>query len=91
MDNTYDAEVVKGYVQYLTQTRPVNSYKIYFDRGDQTLDANYAETQEMVNNGYAAAGWDSEHFHYAFFSGAAHDEKSWRARLDVPLRFLLAK
>lgn len=91
VDNTYDAEVVKGYVQYLTQTRPVNSYKIYFDRGDQTLDANYAETQEMVNNSYAAAGWDSEHFHYAFFSGAAHDEKSWRARLDVPLRFLLAK
>lgn len=91
VDATFDAEVVKGYVQYLTQTRPANSYKIYFDRGDKTLDANYAQTQEMVNEGYKMKGWDSNHFQYAFYPGAAHDEASWRARLDVPLVFLLGK
>lgn len=91
VDATFDMEVVKGYVQYLTKTRPVNTYKIYFDRGDKTLDANYADTQEFVNGGYTGDGWCEPSFKYEFFPGAAHDEKSWRARLDVPLVFLLGK
>jgi len=91
VDNTFDDYVVQGYVKYLTQTRPVNSYKIYFDRGDKTLDANYADTQEFINSGYTALAWDDCHFRYAFFAGAAHEEKSWRKRLDVPLKFLLGK
>ena len=91
VDATFDMEVVKGYVQYLTKTRPVNTYKIYFDRGDKTLDANYADTQEFVNGGYTGDGWCEPSFRYEFFPGAAHDEKSWRARLDVPLVFLLGK
>lgn len=91
VDNTYDNYVVEGYVKYLKTTRPVNSYKIYFDRGDKTLDANYEHTQEMVNSAYIANGWDENHFKYAFFPGAAHDEESWRARLDIPLLFLLGK
>ena len=91
VDATFDMEVVKAYVQYLTKTRPVNTYKIYFDRGDKTLDANYADTQEFVNGGYTGDGWCEPSFKYEFFPGAAHDEKSWRARLDVPLVFLLGK
>ena len=91
VDATFDMEVVKAYVQYLTKTRPVNTYKIYFDRGDKTLDANYADTQEFVNGGYTGDGWCEPSFRYEFFPGAAHDEKSWRARLDVPLVFLLGK
>lgn len=91
VDAKYDADVVEAYVQYLQKTRPANSYKIYFDRGDKTIDINYAETQTLINSGYETAGWTEPYFHYEFFSGHSHDEKSWRSRLAVPLCFLLGK
>ena len=91
VNESYDADVVNAYVQYLQKTRPVNSYKIYFDRGDKTLDANYEATQKLVNAGYESIGWKEPYFHYEFFPSHAHEEKSWRARLDTPLRFLLGK
>jgi hypothetical protein len=62
---------------------------LYFDRGDQTLDAYYADAQEAINTMLREQGWDEAHFMYLFFPGHAHEEKSWRARLDQPLRFLL--
>lgn len=86
-----DPEMTKAYVSYLQQHIAVNSCRLYFDRGDRTLDANYSESQAAINAMLESAGWDEAHFLYRFFPGASHTEDSWRARLDVPLRFLLAK
>ena len=91
VDADFDYYVVQAYVKYITKTRPVNTYKIYFDRGDQTLDANYADTQEFINGGYTGDGWCEPSFMYQFFPGAAHTEDDWRARLPIPLIFLLGK
>ena len=86
-----DSDAIAAYRTYLQQHIPSNSCRLYFDRGDQTLDANYAESQEAINQMLKDAGWDDANFMYRFFPGAAHDEASWRARLDIPLRFLLAE
>ena len=87
--NAPDQEVVDAYRTYLQQHLPKNSARLYFDRGDQTLDAYYADAQDAINTMLREQGWDEAHFTYLFFPGHAHEEKSWRARLDQPLRFLL--
>ena len=89
--NNPDQDAIDAYRTYLQQHIPVNSAKLYFDRGDQTLDANYAASQEAINQMLTNAGWDEQHFVYYFFPGHAHEEKYWRQRLDIPLRFLLGK
>lgn len=68
------------------------THRIYFDHGTRTLDAAYAPYQQrmdaaMREHGYVAgANWISR-----VFDGDAHEEKSWRARFHVPLRFLLPR
>ena len=89
--NHPDPDAITAYRTYLLQHLTPNSCLLYFDRGDQTLDANYAESQDAINQALWAAGWDEDHFMYHFFPGAAHEEKYWRARIDIPLRFLLGK
>lgn len=84
-----DEAVMTAYRQYLRDNIPANSAFLYFDRGDQTLDAYYGEAQNAINTMLWNSGWDSRHFQYRFYQGHAHEEKSWRARLDSPLRFLL--
>ena len=86
-----DMAVMTAYRDYLQQHIPANSALLYFDRGDQTLDAYYGDAQDALNAMLQNAGWDDSHFQYRFFPGHAHEEKSWRARLDIPLRFLLGK
>ena len=66
--------------------------KIYFDYGTETLDAMYEPFQNKVNlvleeNGFVLGeNWTTEKF-----PGAAHDEKSWAARLHIPLIFAFGK
>jgi hypothetical protein len=36
-------------------------------------------------------GWDAAHLRSLTFPGAEHNEQAWAARLDQPLRFLLAR
>ncbi|HEY0599428.1 alpha/beta hydrolase [Brevundimonas sp.] len=63
--------------------------RLYFDRGDESLDAFYAEFQGRIDATVRAAGWPPDRFRSLVFPGAEHNEKSWNARLDVPLTFLL--
>lgn len=86
-----DEDAITAYREYLRTHIPANSCLLYFDRGDKTLDANYAESQAAINDMLTAEGWDSDHFLYRFFPGHAHEEKYWRARLDIPLQFLLKR
>mgnify|MGYP003300477744 FL=1 len=86
-----DSAMMAAYREYLKHYIPANSAKLYMDNGDQTLDANYLMAQALINDMMYESGWDSTHYMYRFFPGTAHCENDWRARLDVPLLFLLAE
>jgi enterochelin esterase-like enzyme len=61
--------------------------RAYVDRGDQALDATYGPYAAVIEPALAAAGLKGTR---CLFPGTGHDEAAWRARLDVPLAFLLA-
>jgi enterochelin esterase-like enzyme len=64
--------------------------RLYVDHGDQTLDAFYAPYQDAVLPIFRARGWrDGRNLDARSFPGAAHDEASWRARVETVLAFLL--
>lgn len=81
-----------AFVTYLKKKLPYpKNHKIYFDYGDQTLDALYPPLQQKVDvvmqeKGYSSTNWMSK-----FFPGENHSEEAWAKRLDVPLLFLLKK
>ena len=68
----------------------LDSHKLYFDLGDQTLDALYPPLQKRIDvilqQQYNQDNWQSE-----FFPGHQHDETSWASRLHLPLSFLFQK
>lgn len=87
-----DSAIMSAYRRYLQEYLPApNSRLLYFDDGDQTLDAFYGEAQEAINTMLRSEGWDEVHFMYRFFPGHRHCEDDWQARLDIPLIFLLGK
>ncbi|WP_395649949.1 alpha/beta hydrolase [Brevundimonas sp.] len=65
------------------------THRLYFDRGDETLDQFYAFFQSRIDAVVRAAGWGPDRFRTLVFPGAEHNEKSWNSRLDAPLTFLL--
>ena len=67
------------------------NHKIYFDCGDQTLDALYPALQKKADAIMIGKGFTSKNFMTKFFPGKDHSEKSWAERLNVPLEFLLKK
>ena len=86
-----DREVMTAYREYLRTHLAPNSCLLYMDQGDRTLDAFYGDAQDAINAMLREEGWDEAHFMYRFFPGHAHCEDDWKARLDVPLLFLLHK
>ncbi len=77
---------------YLEKNLPkANSRKIYFDYGDQTIDAYYPPLQKKVDEIMTAKGWKEKSWVTNFFAGEEHSEKSWSKRLDIPFEFLLKK
>jgi len=90
-DDEYEA-VSSAFERYLDPALPdPRTHRLYFDHGTETLDAVYARYQKRVDaivakRGYRqGANWISRNF-----PGQAHNEKSWAARVAIPLRFLLA-
>ena len=87
-----DSDVAEKFRDYLLKNLPnPKNHKIYFDYGDQTLDAFYKPFQEkidliMIKKGFTYKNWVTK-----FFPGDDHSEKSWRKRLSIPLEFLLKK
>lgn len=65
------------------------SHRLYFDRGDETLDQFYAFFQSRIDTVVTARGWTPDRFRSLVFPSAEHNEVSWNRRLDVPLTFLL--
>lgn len=91
----YDAEQAsidpanQCYVDYLQATLRPNGCKLYMDRGDQTLDAQYPKYQDRLDRMFKEAGWDGAHYASRVFPGHAHVESSWASRLEEPVLFLL--
>jgi len=66
------------------------THRFYFDHGTATLDAAYAPYQQRMDEAMRSHGYvEGRDWISRVYDGADHSEKSWRARLDVPLRFLL--
>ncbi len=84
--------VPKEFLNYLKANLPnPKTHKIYFDYGDQTLDALYAEIQKRVDSIMLEKGYDNNSWITRYFPGENHSEESWNKRLDIPLEFLLKK
>jgi enterochelin esterase-like enzyme len=66
--------------------------RYWFDYGTEGLDGEYGPTHEAVRGWLLGQGLtEGEDFVIREYGGANHNEASWRARLDDPLRFLFGK
>ncbi len=82
--------IAAAFRTYLKKNLPkADSRKIYFDHGDQTLDAHYPPLQKKVDEILRAIGWNEEKWITRAFPGESHMETSWAKRLKIPLIFLL--
>lgn len=81
-----------AFVRYLEKNLPdPKSHKLYFDYGDQTLDALYPPLQQKVDVVMKVKGFTARNWMTKAFPGESHSEQSWRKRLAIPLQFLTAK
>ncbi len=67
---------------------PPRGHKIYFDCGDQTLDALYPPLQRQVDEMMQEKGYKPKQWTTQYFPGTDHSEQAWHERLDIPLKFL---
>lgn len=81
-----------GFIRYLRKGLPEpKTHRLYFDYGTATLDISYGPFQDWVDEivqlrGFTHANWVTRRF-----DGAEHSERAWRARVHIPLTYLLAK
>lgn len=84
--------VPDAFICYLKTNLPdPKTHKIYFDYGDQTLDAMYPPLQLKVDEVMKSKGFTEKNWITKFYPGDDHSEKSWNRRLNVPMEFLLKK
>ena len=83
--------VPEAFVKYLKAHLPdPENHKIYFDYGDQTLDAMYPPLQKKVDEVLKEKGFTDKNWETRYFPGKDHSETSWHERLEIPMLFLLA-
>ncbi|WP_238149679.1 alpha/beta hydrolase [Dyella jiangningensis] len=91
LDARTDDPAPDAFVDYIQHHFPsAERHRIYFDHGTATLDANYGPTQQRVDQWLKASGWKGDRLESRVFEGAEHSERSWAARLAIPMGFLLA-
>ena len=84
--------VPETFARYLSNNLPdPKTHKIYFDYGDQTLDALYPPLQKKVDEIMKAKGFTGKNWETKFYPGKDHSEKSWNERFGIPVVFLLGK
>ena len=77
-------------LNYLSKNLPSKeNHKVYFDCGDQTLDALYPAIQNKVDLIMKSKGFDDTNWLTKYFPGENHSEKAWNKRLRTPITFLL--
>jgi enterochelin esterase-like enzyme len=68
------------------------THKLYFDHGTATLDAQYAPYQQRMDAALREGGYRiDDNMMSRSFEGAEHSERAWRARVAIPLQFLLGR
>lgn len=65
------------------------SHRLYFDHGTVGLDAEYEPFQLRMDTYLRKAGYTERNWMTRKFEGADHNEAAWRARVEIPLEFLL--
>ena len=85
----YFADAMVGYLR--DNLPDPATHKIYFDHGDQTLDASYGNYQKAVDKVMEEDGYTSENWMTRVYPGHAHVESSWASRVNIPLVFMLGK
>jgi len=81
-----------AFIKYMRTHLPnAKDHKMYFDYGDQTLDAMYPPLQKKVDSVMQAKGFTNKSWMTKFYPGDNHSEVSWNKRFNVPLTFLLGK
>ena len=80
-------------LEYMKKYLPSpKNHKIYFDYGTKGLDANYETYQKQADSLMKKKGYkQGKNWITRKFDGSDHTEKSWGARVDIPLTFLLGK
>jgi glycosidase/predicted alpha/beta superfamily hydrolase len=80
-------------IEYLRRHAPdPTTHRFYFDLGTVGLDAMFPPWQARADSVVRAAGYLSgKSFLSRTFEGAEHNERAWRERLEIPLRFLLGR
>jgi enterochelin esterase-like enzyme len=66
-----------------------DKHLLYFDLGTNTLDSLYPEHQARLDSVILSKYGEQPNYVSKRFDGHAHNEASWKARIDVPLSFLL--
>ena len=64
----------------------LNTHKLYFDHGTETLDKYYQEFQSRLDS---MVKTDSPNYQSRIFKGDSHTEEDWSKRFNEPLEFLL--
>jgi predicted alpha/beta superfamily hydrolase len=86
-----NADVIAAWDQYVSKLvgKP-KGRRIWFDHGDQTLDAFYGPYQKSLDAALLRSGWRAERdFTSRIYPGAAHEENAWAARMDDIFGWLL--
>lgn len=65
--------------------------RIYVDSGTAGRGQDGAPDTRRMRDALRAAGWGERDLMHHEATGATHDERAWRARADVPLRWLFAR
>lgn len=80
-------------IDYLASHLPKpGRHKLYFDFGTATLDATYEPHQRRMDAAMRSLGYtEGKDWLTQKFAGAEHSEKSWRERVELPLRFLVGR
>lgn len=90
--STENNPIPNAFMAYLKKHLPnPQKHKIYFDCGDETLDALYPAIQKQIDEVMKAKGFNEKNWQTQYFKGKDHSEKSWNERLDIPLIFLFGK
>ena len=77
-------------LSYLEANLPSpQNHRIYFDHGNEGLDAMYGGIQQQVDELMRARGFDETNWITRTFPGADHTPIDWGERLHLPLTFLL--
>jgi predicted alpha/beta superfamily hydrolase len=81
-----------AFMQYLNANLPnAQNHKIYFDCGDQTLDALYPPLQHKVDDVMRQKGYTQKSWMTKYFTNQDHSEVAWSGRVQIPLQFMLEK